>query len=270
MLERAILSSSSWEYIFKHMANIKVLVVEDEKYARDKLCRFLGMLGVELDVFEAADGGEGAELLERLSPQVLIADIHMPRVNGFSMITRLPKEDRPLIIFTTAYEEHAVRAFEVEAIDYLLKPFSFERFLIAMQRVIKRLNLIQMIDEDVEADPVEENQSSFLSHVRVEGHQRAQIILSLSVVKVIKAAGNYIEFFTDEESYLRRGTLKELITRLQPREFLRINRSVIIRVDAIQEVNVDRHGDANVLMENGEVLKWSRRYRAENGGSFEV
>ena len=117
---------------------------------------------------------------------------------------------------------------------------------------------------------VEEQPLTYLSHIRVEGTRRNQVILTLSNVKMIRAAGNYSEFFTEEASYLRRGSLKDLMTRLDPQAFIRINRSEVVRIEEIAEVNPKAHGDAELLMCSGERLKWSRRYRAENGARFEI
>ena len=255
------------------MDQIKVLVVEDELYSRAKIVHFLSLTQQVNEVREAENGSEGLEFLQTWTPDLLIADVQMPHYNGFEMIARLSEDQRPLIIFTTAYKDYALQAFEVNAIDYLLKPFSLNRFMTAFERVVSVLSMKRHPESEYIAsghDEVEEQPLTYLSHIRVEGTRRNQVILTLSNVKMIRAAGNYSEFFTEEASYLRRGSLKDLMTRLDPQAFIRINRSEVVRIEEIAEVNPKAHGDAELLMCSGERLKWSRRYRAENGARFEI
>ena len=255
------------------MDQMKVLVVEDELYSRAKIVHFLLLAQHMGEVREAENGAEGLKILQSWRPDLLIADVHMPHLDGLEMISRLPQDDVPMIIFTTAYKDYALKAFEVNAIDYLLKPFSLDRFMIAFRRVIHRITLKRQLkyeEEETAIGELESESSTYLFHIRVEGSGRMQVILSLTDVKLIRAAGNYSEFFTHEKSYLRRGSLKDLMTRLDPQIFIRINRSEVVRIDDIAEVSPKAHGDAELLMRSGDRLKWSRRYRAENGGQFEI
>ena len=254
------------------MTQIKVLVVEDELYSRAKIVHFLSLTQQVSEVREAENGADGLEILKTWIPDLLIADIHMPHLDGFEMIACLSKEQRPMIVFTTAYKDYALQAFEVNAIDYLLKPFSLNRFMTAFDRVISHVSLQQQFVSDDETIPVdlEEESYAYLNHIRVEGTGRMQVILPLRKVKMIRAAGNYSEFFSDDTSYLRRGSLKDLMTRLDPQVFIRINRSEVVRIEEIAEITPKAHGDAELLMRYGDRLKWSRRYRAENGGQFEI
>ena len=215
----------------------------------------------------------------------------MPYLNGFELIQRIPNERRPVLIFTTAHEGYALRAFEVNALDYLLKPFSLDRFRSAFERAYEHIKLIRAPlnkgesaqlggvesldkgaerhdDETLGATP--EAESIYLQHVRVEGSKRAQVILSLDEVIMVRASGNYIELITADSSYLRRGALKGVVARLDPRQFMQINRSEVVRIDRIKEVISKTHGDAELMMDHGKALKWTRRYRAEMGGRFEV
>ena len=267
------------------MSQIRVLVVEDELYSRAKLVHFLMLTDQVAEVREAENGLEGLKTLASWTPDLIIADIHMPHLDGLEMIDQLEGETRPTVIFTTAYRDYALRAFEVNALDYLLKPFSFDRFMISFKRFIDHKNLMRQVGLDMRHD--EENhthlpeqpsavtepdeQSQYLAHIRVEGPGRTQKILSLSQVKLIRSSGNYAEFFvTPSDSYLRRGSLKDLMTRLDPQVFLRINRSEVVRIEEILEVSPKAHGDAELLMKYGGRFKWSRRYRAEDGSRFEI
>ena len=255
------------------MGHMKVLVVEDELYSRAKIVHFLLLAKHLGEVREAENGADGLTILQSWRPDLLIADVHMPHTDGLEMIARLPQDEMPMIIFTTAYKDYALQAFEVNAIDYLLKPFSLDRFMIAFRRVLHRITLRQQLkyeEEGTATGDLESESSTYLHHIRVEGTGRIQVILSLTDVKLIRAAGNYSEFFTHERSYLRRGSLKDLMTRLDPQIFIRINRSEVVRIEHISEVNPKAHGDAELVMRDGGRLKWSRRYRAENGGQFEI
>ena len=254
------------------MNQIKVLVVEDELYSRAKIVHFLSLVQHISEVKEAEHGAEGLKVLQNWSPDLLIADVHMPHLNGFEMISHLPKDRRPMIIFTTAYKDYALQAFEINAVDYLLKPFSLDRFMTSFNRVTASLSLQRQQDgeEAIDDETIEPVHNKYLSHIRVEGRGRMQIILPLRKVKMIRAAGNYSEFLTDDTGYLRRGSLKELMTRLDPQVFIRINRSEVVKIEEIAEVSPRAHGDAELLTCSGEKLKWSRRYRAKNGGQFEI
>lgn len=258
------------------MSLLSVLVVEDEGHARLKLCRFLKRFSQLIQVHEASDGVEGLNICREVMPQLVIVDIQMPLIDGISLVEALVHEGSPLVVFTTAHEEYAIQAFEINAVDYLLKPFSYERFCSTMIRVNERLSLISTSDHDScqEADSIIPKENSpvgdYLTHIRVEGDMRTHHIIRLDEVLFIRAAGNYNEFFTHGRAYLRRGTLKELLDRLNPQVFMRINRSEIIQIQEIGSVSVEGHGDAEITMKSGVRLRWSRRYRSQNGGRFEV
>jgi len=259
---------------------IKVLIAEDEKHARDKLKYLLSQFDLcEFILREADDGLKAVELIQDWSPQLVIVDIHMPHINGLEVVKQLPNDNKPFVIFTTAHEEYALQAFEVEAIDYLLKPFAYDRFQKAINRVLDRISLIATKEEELttdekvgplDADIGKNNASSYLTHIRVESTGRLQSLLSLDEVYLIKSSGNYCEFYTSDRSYIRRGTLKDLVARLSPDSFLRLNRSEVVQINQINSLEVIAHGDAIIRLKAGQELKWSRHYRAENGAMFEV
>ncbi len=256
---------------------IRILIAEDERHARDKLKHFLHKLeDNDLQIREAEDGRQALEEALSWCPHILIVDIHMPHLSGLEVIHQLSESERPLIVFTTAYEEYALKAFEIDAVDYLLKPFSFDRFSVTVDRVMERLHFLQgLLDPNVEptglVTPREEpRREPYLTRISVEGPGRIKLFLSLNEVYLIKSAGNYCEFFTSEASYLRRGTLKNITSRLSSDAFLRLNRSEVVQISHIKGIEVMAHGDALVNLYNGAQLKWSRHYRAENGGLFEI
>lgn len=249
--------------------SLKILIVDDEKHARDKIKHFITRFNTQShhELAEAEDGLKALELIKSWQPQVVVADVDMPHLNGLEMVKKLPKHKKPFVVFTTAYEEYALEAFEVEAVDYLLKPFAYDRFEQSIGRVLTRIDLLKSTSE--EQSETEDQQ--YLTHIRVEGRGKLQSLLALEQIHWIKASGNYCEFYTEEDrSFIRRGTLKELIARLSPEVFLRLNRSQVVQIAQIKSVEVIAHGDATVTLKNGLSLKWSRHYRAENGALFEV
>jgi two-component system LytT family response regulator len=268
------------------MHQTHILIADDEKHARDKIRHFLAWYNQDIFVIEEAENGKAIQaILNQKTFQLVIADINMPYINGLDALKTIDKEKRPLIIFTTAFEEYALDAFEVDAVDYLLKPFAFDRFQMALQRALERLSWQEqkdVSDSDVKQseqdNPLDTKQNqefkdtreTYLTHIRVEGTGRSKLVISLDNVYLIKSAGNYCEFFTTEKSYLRRGTLKNLMSRLSPQVFLRLNRSEVVKIQEIKNIEVLSHGDALVNLKTGLQLKWSRHYRAENGGLFEV
>ena len=247
---------------------LKILIVDDEKHARDKIKHFITRFSTESkhELAEAEDGIKALELIKSWQPQVIVVDVDMPHLNGLEMVKSIPNHQKPFIVFTTAYEEYALEAFEVDAVDYLLKPFAYDRFEQSVGRVLTRIELLRSTYEE----QVETEDQQYLTHIRVEGRGKLQSLLALDQVHWIKTSGNYCEFYTEERSFIRRSTLKDLISRLSPDVFLRLNRSQVVQINQIRSVKVIAHGDATVTLKNGLQLKWSRHYRAENGALFEV
>jgi two-component system, LytTR family, response regulator len=245
---------------------IRALIADDERPARQKLRLLLSRHpGVQI-VGEAADGDEAVREIERTSPDLVFLDIRMPRRDGFGVVDALGPGRAPLVVFVTAHDEHALRAFEVHAVDYLLKPFTAARLADVIGRVEDRLSArrgtelaanLQRALEDIE------NRPGLLRRLRVEAQPNHEILLPLDRVEVIRARGNYLELRTADGCYLRRGTLAGLGRRLDPRQFARISRSEIVRLDAIRELQPWFHGDYRVVLKSGPTLAWTRRYRAQ-------
>lgn len=244
---------------------IRVLIVDDEAPARRKLRELLGHeSGFEI-VGEAADGLEAVAAIRDAKPDLVFLDIQMPRLDGFGVIAEIGIEKMPRLVFVTAYDEHALKAFEVEALDYLLKPFPPSRF----QRLLERVRRQESGDVNQKIDRLlaaVRPQSEVLRQVLVERGEGRQALLAVSEIDLIRADGNYLSFFSRGEEYRRRGTLREIEERLDPAQWIRLNRSEIARLEAIREIQPWFHGDARVVMKDGSVLTWSRRYRAKAEG----
>lgn len=249
---------------------IRALVADDEAPARRKLRDLLTRAGDFEVVAEAADGAEAVAAIRASSPDVIFLDIQMPQLDGFGVIREIGVEAMPLVVFVTAYDEHALRAFEVNALDYLLKPFAPSRFERLLERVRRQLggssgDLAERVERLLAAvRPA----PRYLRQILVERGEDRQTLLAVESIDVIRADGNYLCFLSGGVEYRRRGTLRDLEDRLDPARFLRLNRSEIVRLDAVREVQPWFHGDARVVLQDGTVLTWSRRYRARAEGLF--
>jgi two-component system LytT family response regulator len=246
---------------------IRVVVADDEAPARQKI---LDLLARESDVEvvgEAADGIEAVERIRAASPDLVLLDIQMPRLDGFGVVERIGAGVMPALVFITAYDEHALRAFEVQALDYLLKPFSPTRFRQVLDRVRKQIaaglppDLGRRLEQLLGSV---QPPARFPRHFLVEkGHER-EVLLPADDIDRIVSDRNYVRFFSGGVEYIRRGALNDVEQRLDPDKFLRINRSEIVRLDAVAEFQPWFHGDYRVRMKDGRTLAWSRRYRARS------
>jgi two-component system LytT family response regulator len=228
---------------------VRVLIVDDEEPARRKIRRLLsGETDVEI-VGEAATGTDAIDAIRRLAPDLVFLDVQMPPPDGFGVVDALGRDRAPEVIFVTAFDEHALRAFEVRALDYLLKPVTSARFREALDRARERL----LAPSTPKARP--------LVRILVRDETKA-FLLTLDRVDRIEAEGNYVRLHSGGKSYPVRTAIGALAARLDTDKFLRISRSAIVRLDAIKELHPWFHGDYHVVMTDGARLTWTRRYRA--------
>jgi two-component system LytT family response regulator len=244
------------------MRDVRVAIVEDEPPARAKLKRLLSAYAGCRVVAEADDVAGGLAALRRDKPDLLFLDIQLGAESGFDLLVRATPPF-PLIVFTTAFHEHALRAFEFAALDYLLKPFDRERFARTMQRVEERL---AANDEEAGEERLRKLGSD-LGHAprltRIVVHDRGRSrMVPVADVRRLSAAGNYVELHTSAHRYLVRATLARLALRLDPAEFLRVHRSHLVRASHIAEIAPWAHGDLKLTLKDGGELMLSRRYRA--------
>jgi two-component system, LytTR family, response regulator len=228
----------------------RVLIVEDEAHARHYLRELLeGEPQVEV-VGESSNGVQGVQQIRELSPDIVFVDIQMPGLDGFGMIDQIAGP--PLFVFVTGYSEYAVKAFEIEAVDYLCKPFDKERLSISIERAIRRLN---------SAPSVVGNQ--WLSRLSIKDDER---ILFVPVEQIIwiEAANKYVVIHTPTGSHISRQTIQGLEDQLNPREFVRTHRSTLVRKAAVRGLHPLFHGDYIVKLVNGAEVPLSRSFR----GSF--
>jgi two-component system LytT family response regulator len=244
---------------------IHAIVADDEVLARQKLRQLLcGDDDIQI-VGECATALETIELVRAASPHLLFLDIHMPGMDGFDVVGALSDQtDAPLprIIFTTAYDQYALRAFEVNAVDYLLKPFTRERLQAAVQRV----------REQSAVRPPESNAGNSANPTvnlytnRIIFKSRGRILfLPVSDIRWIGAEGNYVRLCTATETHLLRETMSHLQDRLDPRGFLRVHRSFIVNLKYVKEVRRETNGDSVVILDTGQKVAMGRSYRASLG-----
>lgn len=248
------------------MAEIRVAIVEDEPPARAKLRRMLGERTDYRVVAEADDLAGGLAALREDRPDLLFLDIQLGAENGFDLLTRATPP-YPLIVFTTAFHEHALRAFEFAALDYLLKPFDRERFARCLARVTERLAERREGEGGVADEERLRHLGATLVHAprlqRIVVHERGRsLIVPIADVQRLSASGNYVEVHTGSHRHLVRATLSRLAQRLDPVEFLRVHRSHLVRADFIAEIAPWAHGDLKLTLRDGGDLMLSRRYRS--------
>ena len=249
---------------------IRVLIVDDEAPARRKLSRLLDSAPDVEVIGEAANGPAAVEAISNLRPDLVFLDVRMPGLDGFGVIETIGAQNMPHVVFVTAYDEYAVRAFEVQALDYVMKPVSPSRFESVLTRVRnqmeggKRDALAKRLDALL-AQVVEK--SRYLDRIIVTQGDRSYLI-SLDEVERIEAARNYICLHSKGSTYIMRGSIGELADKLNPAKFLRINRSEIIHLNAIKEFQSWFHGDQKIILKDGTELMWSRRYRTRQKPGF--
>lgn len=249
-------------------SKIRVLIVDDEPLARRGV-RHLLQSEPDIEVVgEAVNGQEAAAMVEKQKPDLVFLDIQMPLLDGFSAIEKIGLENLPEIVFVTAFDEHAVRAFEINALDYLLKPIDPERFQKCLDRV--RLKLKTLKSEKLlnklssllaTLEQVESNaERNFLSRIVIKDAGRI-FFVGVNEVIWISSEGNYVKIHTKNKSYLLRETMDGLENKLNPQEFLRLRRSTIVRVNEIKVLNPLFNGEFEVILRDGIKLTSSRRYR---------
>ncbi|HYM62845.1 MAG TPA: LytTR family DNA-binding domain-containing protein [Thermoanaerobaculia bacterium] len=238
----------------------RILIVDDEAPARRIVRSFLGRKPEIEIVSEATNGLEAAEAIRNLRPDLVFLDIQMPGMTGFEVIEAIGAGEMPAVIFVTAYDEFALDAFDVQAVDYLLKPFTRERFDRAFDRAIERLGSAGENGKIARLLAALPQTAPYLRRFVVRDRDRLFFVSAGEVIH-LTAEGNYVRLHTAAGAHLIRCTLSSLEDRLDPARFVRIHRTGIVNVDAIKEVQAHFHGDYIVLLKSGERLRLSRRYQ---------
>ncbi len=242
---------------------IRVLIVDDEPLARKRLRGLLKEDSEIVIVGECASGAEAISVSRELAPELIFLDVQMPGIDGLAVSEALNGRESPLFIFVTAYERYAIRAFDAEAVDYLLKPFDRARFAQALRRAKERLR--EKARDDVNRrilgllSEIKE-QPQYLDRLVIKNNDRA-FVLKTDEIDWIEAEGNYVRVHFGKQSSMTRETLSRLAARLDPRKFARIHRSRLVNVDRIQELQPWGRRDWRIILRNGAELRLSRNYR---------
>lgn len=245
------------------MSRIRTLVVDDEPMARQ---RIVGLLAQEKDievVGECVDGRQAVAAIHEQHPDLVFLDVQMPAIDGFGVIEQVGADEIPAVVFVTAYDQYALKAFEVHAIDYLLKPFGRGRFQQALVHARAHLErrragdlgrrLLALV-HDIKAEPQRLDRLVVKSGGRV-------FFLRTDELDWIEASGNYVRLHLNDEAHLFRETMHNMEARLDPRRFVRIHRSRIVNADRIKEMQPWFNGESVVVLHNGTRLTLSRGYR---------
>ena len=242
---------------------IRTVIVDDEPLGRERI-RALLSSDPEIDVIEECpDGRRAVTAIERSSPDLVFLDVQMPEMDGFAVLDAIAADRMPVIIFVTAYDRYAVQAFEVHALDYLLKSFDRERFQAALQRAKEEIHRSKtgVLNERL-VGLLEDLQTKQKRLTRLVVKSGGRIVfLRVDEIDWVEAADNYVRIHAGRESHLIRETLQSLEGRLNPEKFLRIHRSTLVNLDRIRELQPIFHGDYLVKLNDGTELTLSRNYR---------
>ena len=254
---------------------VRTLIVDDEPLAREGLTMLLEQEADIQILQQCANGSEAIKAIAKHKPDLVFLDIQMPRVSGLDVIQAVGFENMPLVIFVTAFDEYAVEAFNIHALDYLLKPVRRSRLVESLDRVRDQLlqkdlrrsseklgQLLNVFNKTNEG--VKQNDSSLANAgddriiVRSHGHV---YFLQASQILWIEAAGDYITIHTEQKSHLLRETMRNMENRLTQHGFKRIHRSTIINLDFVRELQTSKNNDYNVVLTDGTVLNLGRSYK---------
>lgn len=245
------------------MSKIRTVIVDDEPLARERLRKLISN-EEDLELIEMCENGQEAiDYLSEDLPHLLFLDIQMPEIDGFQVLKKINYEDIPCIVFVTAYDEYALRAFEVNALDYLLKPFDQQRFKKAVARVRNQLqNQTQnQLDSRLTrlVDSLDKS-SSYLERIMIKANGRVYFVKT-DEVDWIEAAGNYLKLHCGKKNHMIRETMSNMEEKLDPDQFFRIHRSVIVNIEKIKELQPWFHGDYMITLLDGQKLTMSRNYK---------
>ena len=248
---------------------IRTLIVDDEPLGRERIRTLIGDDADIEVVDECSDGKQAVAAIQRTNPDLVFLDVQMPEMDGFGVLEAIAGDRMPAIIFVTAYDRYAVQAFEVHALDYLLKSFDRDRFQDALLRAKKRIQNSPIGPWNERLAGLLEDLQNRQTHVTRFVIRSGGRIVFLRVEEIdwLEAAGNYVSIHVGRDRHLLRGTLQSVLERLDPAQFLRIHRSTVVNCNRIKELQPLFHGDYTVRLRDGTELTLSRNYR-ENVSGF--
>ena len=251
----------------------RVLIADDEPLARERIAVLLAAIAPGVEIGEAGNGAAAIAAINSWTPDAVFLDVQMPEKDGFEVVAAIGPSQMPPTVFVTAYDQHALRAFDVSAVDYLLKPFDDERFTAAWNRLIERrtlqairqeshrlANLLSQIGQGTPPAGGTPQSSRYADRLVIRKDQRTYL-LPLNTVQWIESAGNYVVLHAGRDRHELRETLVSLESRLDPEQFVRIHRRTIVALDSIKELQPWFGGDQILILKDGTKLRVSRSYR---------
>ena len=238
--------------------SIRTLLVDDERPARRKMQRFLDAASDFEVIGEAGDGAEAIAAIARLRPDVVFLDVQMPKLDGFAVAAALTPP-LPEIIFVTAHDQFALKAFEVHALDYLLKPYDDLRFQRVLDRVRDRRRSGDVVEHLHRLIADLKRESGHADRLLVTENERSFFVAARDIAW-IESSRNYVVLHLGPKSHMIRGTLDAFSKKLNPAEFVRVNRSALVRLDSIRELQPWFHGEYKIVMKDGATIPWTRRF----------
>jgi len=237
--------------------NITCIIIDDEKLARDLLQEYVQQMPNLQVIGECGKGKEAVEAIDRLKPDLIFLDVQMPGMNGFDVLDEITHD--PYVIFCTAYDQYAIKAFEKNAVDYILKPLDQERFKLGVERAINRMKVEQNNVGELLRNLKTENKTSYDSHIFV---QKSEKLLNLPVDEIVylEASGDYTILSTKNDQFVSSSGIGKLEEILNPEIFIRVHRSTIININNLKEIEKHFNGGMVVKMLNGKSFPVSRTY----------
>lgn len=238
------------------MDKIKAVIIDDEILAREVINKYLSNYSSIEVVSECSNGFEGIKAIGELMPKIVFLDIQMPKINGFEMLELI--DDPPVIIFTTAFDQYAIKAFEVSAVDYLLKPFSEERFKEAIDKALVRLNNKAENDEKI---------SQIVRHVDGSREKLERVIVKtgtkINIIPIeklnwVEAQDDYVMLHTSEGRFLKQKRMKFFEDNLDPAQFVRVHRSYIVRISFIKQIELFEKESYKLVLHDGNKIPVSK------------
>lgn len=227
----------------------KILIADDEKEARELILHYLHKRNDNLEINQCADGISTLQSLTDFQPDILFLDIKMPDLNGLEVLQKKQPAQLPAVIFTTAFDDYALPAFDFEAIDYLLKPFEQDRFDKAIKRAMDYVEIIN-----------QKKKEYYLQNLPVKTGSKTELV-PVNDIQFLQAEGAYVQIVTENKSYLITESMYELELALDPKQFSRVHRSVIVKISCIKSIHSLLNGDHQLILINGKEVRASRTYR---------
>src|SRR5665647_33004 len=237
------------------MNKIKTFIIDDESLARDLLRHYLSKDERVEVVGECSNGFEGVLAIQELNPDLVFLDIQMPKITGFEMLELVP--DPPVIIFSTAYDQYAIRAFEANAIDYLLKPYPSERVTAALNKAVEKLKTKSIDPEINKLIKTHDEESGILNRVVVKSGQKIQVI-PIESIHYIESQDDFVMIYSNEGHFMKQKTMKFFEEHLDANQFVRIHRSYLLNLSNISEIQQYEKESWIVLTKQGAKLKVSK------------